>query len=441
MIKTICHLADIHLPKSITRHDEYRNVFNKTYSQLKKDKPDRIVIVGDLFQDFLDMQGEQIILAKEFLTNLSKFAPVVITRGNHDIKKANLNRTDSIEAIVKVFDNKRITYLNETGFHDDDNVTWAVWKHGEKNNNPWQLKEKKYPKDNVVIDLFHNPIGGAVSPMGYEFNSKNIVGVKDLRGKFSFLGDIHKKQTFANKTKAYSSSLIEQNFAEGDGQFHGYLLWDIINGDVVERPIENDFVYNSVIINQFTDFDDLDLEVANPKPEMKIRILWETLPASRTKETERKVVEHLKNKFVKEHIQAISHKNEFIIEDKIIISEEQINDITDENVQEEVFRNYLSEIGTPDDIIEDVIEVDKEITSRLSVEELTSIQWDIIKFKATNFMSYRNIEIDWRDMDGLYQITGLNTAGKCVDPDTEIEIEFDENEIIKKIGYLPANLK
>ena len=47
MIKKIAHLADIHLRKSPVRHDEYREVFENTYAQLKIDKPDRIVLVGD----------------------------------------------------------------------------------------------------------------------------------------------------------------------------------------------------------------------------------------------------------------------------------------------------------------------------------------------------------------------------------------------------------
>ena len=34
-IKKVCHLADIHIPKSITRHDEYRTVFGRLYKSLK----------------------------------------------------------------------------------------------------------------------------------------------------------------------------------------------------------------------------------------------------------------------------------------------------------------------------------------------------------------------------------------------------------------------
>ena len=41
-----------------------------------------------------------------------------------------------------------------------------------------------------------------------------------------------------------------------------------------------------------------------------------------------------------------------------------------------------------------------------------AIEWNIIKFGAVNFMSYANVDVDWREMDGLFQITGINTAGK-----------------------------
>ena len=286
MIKKIAHIADVHIPKSITRHDEYREVFKTLFRSLRKDKPDRIVIVGDLVHDFLDLQGEQIVLVKELLYGLTKIAPVRITRGNHDIRKKNLQRTDSIQAIVDVIDNKKIIYYNETGFHDDDNVSWAVWKHGVKDNSPWELLgDKTYKQNLTVIDLFHNPIGGCISPLGYEFNSTNITKPSDFHGHFSMFGDIHLQQYFSDKTKGYSSSLIEQSFAEGDGKFHGYLLWDISgSGSVKEVSIENDFAYNSIAINQFTDFEDLDLEVENEKPTMKVRVVWRTYTATRTRE-------------------------------------------------------------------------------------------------------------------------------------------------------------
>src|SRR6056300_1196776 len=100
MIKTIAHLADIHIRKTPTRNEEYQQVFKKLITSLKKEKPDRIVIVGDLVHDYLDLQGEQLIMAHNLLRDFAAIAPVRITRGNHDCRKKNLKRVDSIKAIV-----------------------------------------------------------------------------------------------------------------------------------------------------------------------------------------------------------------------------------------------------------------------------------------------------------------------------------------------------
>ena len=192
----LAHISDIHIPKSPTRHTEYKGVFNNLYKSLEKNNVDKIVIVGDLFHDYIDLQGEAVVLAYEFLERLSQIAPLVITRGNHDIRKKALSRTDSIEAVITTMNNDRITYLNETGFFDDDEigVTWAVWKHGEKNNSPWTKRTKTYNKENIIIDLFHDPVRGSRSATGYEFNQKTYIVSAQLKGDFAFLGDIHKLQ-------------------------------------------------------------------------------------------------------------------------------------------------------------------------------------------------------------------------------------------------------
>jgi len=112
MIKTIAHLADIHTRKTPTRNEEYQQVFKRLITSLKKEKPDRIVIVGDLVHDYLDLQGEQLIMAHNLLRDLAAIAPVRITRGNHDCRKKNLKRVDSIKAIVETLGNVDVIYYN-----------------------------------------------------------------------------------------------------------------------------------------------------------------------------------------------------------------------------------------------------------------------------------------------------------------------------------------
>jgi len=413
MISKIIHLADLHLRKSIQRNEEYEYVFNNLYKSLDKIKPDRIVIVGDLFHDFIDLQGEVITISANLLNKLSNFAKVIIIRGNHDIRKSNLQRIDSIEAITKAINNPNIVYLNETGFYDDENVTWCVWKYADKQNNPW-IKFKKYQKKEgqIYIDLFHNPINGCLSTSNYEFNSNVYYKLSDFRGHYLFAGDIHLQQYLnKQKTAAYCGSLIAQDFSEGDNNFHGFLLWNILDKTIQEIPIENEWSFKTIKINPYTDFQNLDIEIDNPTKYMRIRIVWQTLPAYRNKENERLLLEYLKNKYG-ESIISIKHKNEFIEEDKIdSIENTQLININDPVVQHQIFKDYLSKIGVNDKDIDEILKIDNEISSRIVVEEISNIEWNIIRYSAKNFMSYENIDIELNN-DGIYQIVGDNTNGK-----------------------------
>jgi DNA repair exonuclease SbcCD nuclease subunit len=62
------------------------------------------------------------------------------------------------------------------------------------------------------------------------YESKGGLSVEDFKGyDYVLLGDIHRHQYLnEEKTIAYASSLISQNFSEND-IYHGYILWDIIN--------------------------------------------------------------------------------------------------------------------------------------------------------------------------------------------------------------------
>ena len=411
----ICHLADIHIRKIPTRNDEYRNVFEKLYKSLKKENPDRIVIVGDLVNDYLNLQGEQIILVYEFLVKLNEIAPVRITRGNHDYLRSNNNRIDSIEAIIKTLNNKNIVYYNKTGFYEDDNVVWCVWHHGEQKNNPWASKEgKKINKnrgDKTYIDLFHDPINGCRSSNGFELKSKVYYRTIDFLGDYSFFGDIHLQQYLTDdKTKAYCGSLVQQDFSEGDDNFHGYLIWDTTVKTINETPIIGDYSFKNIKISQYSDFDDLDFEIENPSKYMKIRIIWNTLSQTRTKENERKITEYIKLKYSNV---VISHKNEFIENEKIKVNENiTLKNIVEKSVQHEFFTEYIEKKGVEKEIIEEIITLDEEIIKMIDIDVDSNIEWNIIKFGAKNFMSYEEFDIDWRDKNGLFQIVGKNTAGK-----------------------------
>jgi len=139
-------------------------------------------------------------MAHNLLRDLAAIAPVRITRGNHDCRKKNLKRVDSIKAIVATLGDVDVIYYDKTGFFVDDDVTWAVWHHGEPKNNPWKSKEgkkiliNKEQDSQTYIDLFHETVSGSQNQNGLINKSKSFYGKEDFKGDFSFFGHIHKQQ-------------------------------------------------------------------------------------------------------------------------------------------------------------------------------------------------------------------------------------------------------
>lgn len=411
----IAHIADIHIRKSVQRHDEYRTVFKNLYKSLLLQKPDIIVLVGDLFHEGIKFESEQLVLAAEFINKLAKIAPVRITRGNHDIVKYSLKRVDAIEALIKTIDNSDVIYYNETGFYEEpvndggDEIVWAVWKHAEKNNSPWIKKGFKRIEGKTYIDLFHDPVVGSKNSDGYEFKGKTYRLSTEFKGDISMFGDIHLHQAFYD-TKAYSSSLIAQTFSEGDDQFHGYLLWDNETRTFEKIEVLNEYSFKNVVITRFTNFDGLDFEIENSTKHMRLRVIWRTYPADKNTENERRVVKYLTDKYDPVFIK---HKAEFVEEDTVELERKaDIFNLNQKDVVHGIIRDYLTKIGAEEDLITDVIGLDEEIEARISVDDINNIQWSILRFSGTNFRSFKSLEIDWADKQGIFQISGKNTAGK-----------------------------
>jgi len=206
MIKKIAHMGDIHIKKSIDRHEEYREVFDKLYKDLKKEKPDRIVVAGDVYDNFIDIEGESLVLVGEFLTNLSIISKTILIVGNHDIRKKHKTRINTIETVTTLLNNPEIIYYNKTGFYEDDNVVWVVWDHVD-GLNPWKDINHNKSKDKIYIDIYHDPIDGCSLYNGMRFEGK-YPKIKDFKGDYSMFGDIHLRQFFDYQ---YTEKEINEN--------------------------------------------------------------------------------------------------------------------------------------------------------------------------------------------------------------------------------------
>lgn len=198
MIKKIAHTADIHITKSLKRHQEYKEVFINFFNSLKETKPDRVVVVGDLFHNFIDHNNEAITLAGWFLNKCSKLTnKVIVVRGNHDVSVKHKKRIDSIKTVVSLIDNENVIYYDKSGFYVDDNVCWVVFDHLDKINPYKELAETMPERDKYkFIDLYHNPVFGCTNDIGYEFTEKKHTKITDFKGDYVMLGDIHKRQFF-----------------------------------------------------------------------------------------------------------------------------------------------------------------------------------------------------------------------------------------------------
>jgi predicted MPP superfamily phosphohydrolase len=227
-IRFIAHLSDIHIPKLHKRHSEYRGVFERTCNMLSDRKPDRITLVGDLFHDKLNISNEANMLAAEFIQSLSSIAPVRLTRGNHDFNILRKDRIDCIQTLVDLIQNPNVKYYNKSGFFIDENVIWTVWHHGDHFSpwnqllNPSPEHENEFHSEEIIslfeqyetmedireaykfIDLFHDPVSGCKLFNGMELSKESYLNIKDFKGDYCLMGDIHLRQSFTKEGKPAS---------------------------------------------------------------------------------------------------------------------------------------------------------------------------------------------------------------------------------------------
>lgn len=138
MVKTIIHLADIHI-RTFRLHDEYKATFKTFISEVEKlvdgypKEEVRIVLAGDLVHQKIIISNEQLMLGTWFLRKLEEIAPVIIIAGNHDLLENNKDRLDSISPMVQFLPNANINFFKESKCYLDDNIVWCVYSIFEEN--------------------------------------------------------------------------------------------------------------------------------------------------------------------------------------------------------------------------------------------------------------------------------------------------------------------
>lgn len=253
MIKKITHIADLHI-RLYKRHQEYREQFIKFLDLQRELNPDRIVIAGDIVHSKNQMTPELIELVAWFLTECAKIAPTVIIPGNHDLLVNNLDRMDALSPILNALQNDRIKYYTHTGCHLDDNVVWCIYSQLEGNIRPGIEEARKEHGDKQYIGIYHDPIVGLKTDVGYEFEEGQSVDIFDGLD-YTLCGDIHKRQVLKNsqgRPVIMVGSTIQQGFGESHDK-HGYCVIDLENDEYEFVDIDSDYGYYTFKIDSIED--------------------------------------------------------------------------------------------------------------------------------------------------------------------------------------------
>ena len=246
MINRLVHFSDLHI-RLFKDHELYRGVLKQMFHEWVAIAPDRIVFTGDLVHSKNQMTPELVEFVAWVLNECSKIAKTIVIIGNHDFLENNISRLDALTPIIESLRNENIVYYKTRGVYEDDNINWCVYSLMDHNIPPEITKS-----DKVNIGLFHGPVQGLYTDIGYKF--EDGFEVNKFKGcDLVLCGDIHKRQIFdiPNGKKAYMvGSTIQQNFGETIRK-HGYGVYQIDKDEYSFVDLPNPKPFLSFYINSF----------------------------------------------------------------------------------------------------------------------------------------------------------------------------------------------
>ena len=396
MVEVLYHIADIHIPNNISRHEEYKEVFEEVYKKLKEEGKEKLIVIcGDLFHDKTMIKPEALSLAKDFIFNLCMYSEVIIIDGNHDINITNDSRMSTIEAMINhIKSNNKIHYLKENKVYKINGINFGlttmysdeVTKIENKN------KEERY------ICLYHGTLYKSKTYNDYEFLDEKILKSKDFKDyDITLLGDIHKYQ-YLNKKKtiAYASSLIQQNFGEEEVN-HGMLRWDVktLGSEFIE--IKNNYVYKTINIEDASNYEIEGIE--NKRTRLRIRY------NSIDREKIRKYESQIKKRY--NIISITSEENYEVLKDIKEIEEDILNkkmmDVYYEFIKKKDIKEDIKVTNKIKEYVEQEQKYEKKIKKIIKIKQL----------EFENLFSYgEKNKINFEKMEGINILIGKNGLGK-----------------------------
>lgn len=240
----IFHISDIHIRNTEEHIGIYSHVFENLYKYLQTVKSDKslIVITGDILHNKNKLTTVCETICVDFFEKLSSIMTTIIIPGNHDFNEKANTIEDSLSTILYKRDFDNLHYLKLSGIYRFNNILFGVSSLIDNK----IIKATDISEPGLKIALYHGAVANSKNSKGFEFSKNSITNFDGY--DLVLLGDIHYFQYLnEEKTMAYASSLISQNFSETDSN-HGVLVWDLNTKESVYKPIPNDYRYDEITI-------------------------------------------------------------------------------------------------------------------------------------------------------------------------------------------------
>lgn len=418
----IYHISDIHIRNTENHKEQYLHVFNNLYSYLKSVKNDRsegpcqvhstcnslIVITGDILHNKELLTPLSIELCFDFLSQLSQIMTTIFIAGNHDINIKNSDNHDGLYSILYKRKNNNLYYLRESNIYKFNNILFGVSSLFDNKfisaENIIDAMESYSAEDIplIKIGLYHGAISNSKNSIGFEFSETSITKFNGY--DLVLLGDIHYHQYLNDdKTIAYASSLISQNFSETDNN-HGVLVWDLKTKKSFYKIIENDFKYDEIMINNNNIYYKNNLVSINDLNLVSRCRLRINTNDNDTKNY-RSIIKSIQNKYP-----LISIKHNKLINIKNI---DNVYDNTNIDLTiNEIINQELDKITSNKDEIKQILL--KELKEAIeNIDEKNS--WKLLDLEFSNLLTYGpNNKFDFTNLifDEISGLIGKNSSGK-----------------------------
>jgi DNA repair exonuclease SbcCD ATPase subunit len=406
-LKKIYHIADVHI-RNVKRHNEYRQVFEKMFEEIRKRGTDNSIIylAGDIAHAKLELSPELVREISWLFTECSKHCETILITGNHDCNMNNSDRLDVLTPIVEALNLPNFTYLRDTQVYSIGGVDFGVFSIFDDKSN-WPKGDTL--SGNKKIALFHGPVDNSQTDIGYVVSSRHFTTEMFDGYDLALLGDIHKRQEMISPKGCkvvYAGSLVQQNFGETLDK-HGFLVWDLDTMSYEAVDIDNDYGYYTM------DIDNGKVPIVNDMPKKpRLRVRLSNTDSADTK----RVMAEIKMRYGVEDFTIIRTDSLSKSKTGNRLNKLDFEDISDINYQNSLINEYVERMMpfvTPDDLTGLEI-INRDINSRIVQDDVQrNIQWKPIKFEFSNMFSYgENNKIDFTKLNGLVGLFAPNAAGK-----------------------------